>query len=266
MKRLFFPAMLACVLGLAQESGPASLKPQPRAKYEAYIHAAEALIQDQASSAAWLWAERSPARWRLARSGQVVVEPWSGAGESDIGGAIIHDWIGAVFIPGVKLDRVVAFLQDYAIQQNYYRPEVVKTRLLSHDGNAWKISYRLVQNKFVTVVFDVNQTVTWYPVSATRMYTLGSATRIAEVRDADMPSEHETKQGKDHGYLWRLNSYWRLEEKDGGVYVESRSVSLSRTPPFGLGWLFDPIISALPRESLTRQLAATRSAVHSRPE
>jgi hypothetical protein len=104
----------------------------------------------------------------------------------------------------------------------------------------------------VTVVLDVDQTVNYTPVSATRLYSRSRATRIVEVR---------AKPGKDHGYLWRLNTYWRLEEKDEGVYVECEMVSLTRSPPPGLGWLINPIIRTLPRESLARLLTATRNAV-----
>ena len=199
----------------------------------------------------WHWSEK-------VRGGQVVVEPSNGKGELDIGGALIHDWTGEVFIPGVKLAQVTSFLQDYDVQENYFGPDVTRTRLLSRDGNTWNISYRVIQTKVITVLLDINQTVTYYPVSATRVYALGNATRIVELKDAS------GKAGKDHGYLWRLNTCWWMEEKDGGVYVQSRSISLSRTPPFGLGWLFNPIVSSLPAESMARQLAETRKAVLSR--
>jgi pyruvate/2-oxoglutarate dehydrogenase complex dihydrolipoamide acyltransferase (E2) component len=60
--------------------------------------------------------------------------------------------------------------------------------------------------------------------------------------------------------LWRLNSYWRFEERDGGVYVECEAISLSRDVPLGLGWLVNPIIRSLPQESLANTLRETRDA------
>ena len=69
--------------------------------------------------------------------------------------------------------------------------------------------------------------------------------------------------GKDHGFLWRLNTYWRLEEKDGGVYIECRTISLTRSVLYGLGWLINPIIRTLPRESLAHMLTATAEGVRS---
>ena len=65
--------------------------------------------------------------------------------------------------------------------------------------------------------------------------------------------------------MWRLNSFWRYEERDGGVYVECEAISLTRDVPSGLGWLINPIIRNLPKESLVNLLNATRQALVGRP-
>ena len=61
----------------------------------------------------------------------------------------------------------------------------------------------------------------------------------------------------------RLDSYWRFQEKDGGVYVECRAISLTRDVPKGLGWIIEPIVRQLPGQSLTNTLTATRQALPS---
>jgi hypothetical protein len=53
-------------------------------------------------------------------------------------------------------------------------------------------------------------------------------------------------------------SYWRFQERDGGVYMECEAVSLTRDIPTGLSWLVVPIIRDLPRDSLVKTLEATR--------
>ena len=58
------------------------------------------------------------------------------------------------------------------------------------------------------------------------------STRIAEVENAGKSNERELPVGNDHGYIWRLYSYWRIEEKDSGVYVQGESIGLSRTIPW----------------------------------
>ena len=39
-------------------------------------------------------------------------------------------------------------------------------------------------------------------------------------------------EGDDHGYMWKLNSYWRYKQVDGGVLVEIESLTLSRDLPY----------------------------------
>src|SRR5271163_3848194 len=86
-------------------------------------------------------------------------------------------------------------------------------------------------------------------------------TRIQEVENAGKSDERLDPEGHDRGFLWKMNTYWRFEEKDGGTYVECRSISLTRDIPAGLGWLIGPYVTSVPRESLTFTLATTRSAV-----
>jgi hypothetical protein len=62
-----------------------------------------------------------------------------------------------------------------------------------------------------------------------------------------------------------LNSFWRYEERDGGVFVECEAISLTREVPAGLGWLIDPIIRNLPKESLVNLLNNTRQALLGHP-
>ena len=65
--------------------------------------------------------------------------------------------------------------------------------------------------------------------------------------------------GSDGGYLWRLNSYWRFIARDGGVYVECESITLTRGIPTGFGWLVRPFVTSIPRESLAFTLETTRT-------
>ena len=61
--------------------------------------------------------------------------------------------------------------------------------------------------------------------------------------------------------MWRLNSYWRIEEKDGGVYVQNESITLTRTVPVLLAWIANPLIKSLPRDVLAHMLNDTQDAV-----
>jgi hypothetical protein len=94
-----------------------------------------------------------------------------------------------------------------------------------------------------------------------RIYSL----RIAEVADPGTPEEHEHPVGNDGGYLWRLYTYWRFLERDGGTYVQCEAITLSRGIPRMLGWLVGPFVTSIPRESLLFTLETTRRTLASRP-
>jgi hypothetical protein len=119
---------------------------------------------------------------------------------------------------------------------------------------------RLRKKKVITVVLDTEHEVHYFQLDPLRWYSRSYTTRIAEVDNPGEPDERQLPPGADHGFLWRLYSYWKFQERDGGVYVECQALSLTRNVPLGLGWLIEPIIRQLPRESLANTLRATRDA------
>jgi hypothetical protein len=175
--------------------------------------------------------------------------------------AIIHHWLGAVFVPGASLPQTMALVQDYNHHQDIYKPEVVGSRLIGHTGNDFQIYYRLRKKKVITVTLNTFHDVHYSPVDSTRCYSRSYSTKIAEVANADTPNEREKPVGQDGGFLWRINSYWKFEEKDGGVYVECESISLTRDIPTGLGWLITPFVTSIPKESLEMTMGSTRAAL-----
>jgi hypothetical protein len=258
--KLLFP-VLAAFLGLGGGAMSAELKPETLRAFDQYIRAVEARLDARIrSEKSFLWVSESAERQARARQGQVVVERQGGP-ETKVPSGLIHDWIGAVFIPGATLEKTIALVQNYDRHKYIYKPEVIDSKILRRDGNQFQIRLRLLKKKVLTVVLETEHEVTYYPLDDTRWHSRSYSTKIAEVENAGEPGETELPPGKGHGFLWRLNSYWRFAERDGGVYVECRAVSLSRNVPTGLGWLIEPIIRNLPRESLASTLQATRSAL-----
>jgi hypothetical protein len=177
---------------------------------------------------------------------------------------LIHDWIGAVLIPGSTIEDTLALIQDYDNHKKIYKPEVMASRLISHHGDDFQIYLRLLKKKIITVVLDTDHEVHYVSLDRSRWMCRTYTTRIAEVEDAGSPKEKVLPPDTGHGFLWRLYSYWRFEERDSGVYIECRAISLTRDVPFGLGWAIEPIIQKLPQESLTKTLEATRTALQAR--
>jgi hypothetical protein len=248
-----------------------NLEPQTLEAFNRYIRATETRINQEVTRPGdFLYIEDLPESKRAEilaslHKGDIYMDRLrtQDASGSDITApdALIHHWIGDVFIPGASLRQVLSVVEDYGHHADIYKPEVVRSRLLRHDGNNYQIFYRLRKKKIITITLDTNHDVQYFPIDATHCRSQSIATRIAEVVDADQPDEHEKPVGHDGGFLWKLNSYWRFEEKDGGVYVEVESISLTRDIPTGLGWLIGPFVTSIPRESLHMTLDSTRSAV-----
>jgi hypothetical protein len=176
-------------------------------------------------------------------------------------GGMIHHWVGLVFIPGAKVADVLKILEDYNHHSVYYAPDVERSRVESHEGNFYRVFLRFRRHKVITVVLDTEHEVHYFRDAPGRAHSRSSAVRISEVENPGEPDEREKPPGDDGGFLWRMETWWRIEESDGGVYVQSEVASLTRSIPTGLGWLIGPFVSSVPKESLTFTLEATRKAV-----
>jgi len=244
--------------------------PESLAAFSRYVESTESRIQqEQARPNAFLYIDGLPEPRRAEvlkqiRNGQVYMERLQtrdSAGKTMVApGALIHHWIGDAFVPGATVDQAIALAQDYDHHQGIY-PEVVRSKLLKRDANDFHIFYRLRKHKVITVTLDTEHEVRYFRDDPKRWHCVSLSTRIAQVDDAGKPSEHERPVGQDDGFLWRIDSWWRFEERDGGVYIECESASLTRDIPTGLAWLIQPFITSIPKESLQNTLGSTRSAL-----
>ena len=179
-------------------------------------------------------------------------------------GGLIHHWVGLAFIPGAKVNDVLAILEDYNQHSVYYAPDVERSKILSRDGDHFRVFLRFRRHKVVTVVLDTEHDVYYFHDSETEAHSRSSATRISQVENAGKSDEREKTPGDDDGFLWRMETWWRLIERDDGVYVQSEVASLTRDIPTGLSWLVSPFVTSIPKESLAFTMEATRKAVEDR--
>jgi hypothetical protein len=250
---------------MEQTATPVQLKPQTLGAFEDYIRAAEAAMEKTLTGDdPFLWSDTSSERIEQVRGGKVVAEFWSQHGPVKVPNGLIHDWIGAAFLPGATIQEVLALIQDYDNYKSVYQPEVIASKLISHKGDNFQISLRLLKKKILTVVLDTLHDVHYRSLDKTRWTCRSYTTRIAEVENAGSSSERVLLPDTGYGLLWRLYSYWRFQERDGGVYIECRAISLTRDVPFGMGWIVEPIIQKLPKESLINTLQATRQGLVAR--
>jgi hypothetical protein len=259
-------AMTASVAGTT--AAGAELQPRTIAAFERYARATEA---QQRAWSSFLWLDtRPPAEARAfrqsLRSGGLLIERLTAreAGRSiDIPDGLVHHWMGTVFVPGATLENAVALLQDYDDHARVYSPAIVQSRLLSRDGDHFTLFLRFSMTKVITVVVNTEHDARFRREGPDRVSSRIVTTRVAQVEEAGRPTEHELPVGHDGGYLWRLNSYWRFLERDGGTYVQCESISLTRGIPFGFGWMIRPFVTSIPRESLEFTLNTTRRVLTS---
>jgi hypothetical protein len=247
---------------MAKTADPVQLRPRTVEAFDRYIKTVELAADETLRTARpFLWSQMDSARAQQIRTGQVMAQFWAGRGPVKVPDGLIHDWVGAAMIPGTTVDDTLALIQDYDNHEKIYKPEVLASRLISRHGNDFQIYLRLLKKKIITVVLDSDHEVHYLSLDRSRWMCSSYTTRIAEVEDAGSPKERVLPPDTGHGFLWRLYSYWRFEERDSGVYIECRAISLTRDVPFGLGWAIEPIIQKLPRESLIKTLEDTRKAL-----
>ena len=273
-RRRFIVSFLACLLWGAGTASEASAGPrEPGATtlrvYRDYVARVETRNQQGLRQGTYLWIdelpepEKSSACAKL-KQGGVVMRRLSNdepGGTASVSGGLIHDWEGAIFIPGVKLDQVLSVLQDYNKHSMYYGPDVESAKIETRDGDHFRVYMRFRRKKIVTVVLNTEQDVRYFSDSPTREHSRSSAVRIREVANPGTKEEKEKSADEENGFLWQMETWWRMEERDGGVYVQNEAVTLTRDIPAGLGWLIGPFVSSIPKETLEFTMNATREAV-----
>jgi hypothetical protein len=262
--------VLLCAAAWSTTARAAELKQKTTTAFDRYVAATEARFASELRpDGPFLYIDAMNADARRQafdqlKNGEILVqklETKAPGVSSDVPDGMVHHWVGLIFIPGATLAKTLPIVQDYDRRAELYKPDVTASRTLAHNGNDFKMFLRLHQKKFTTVDFNTTYDVHWGAVDSTKVYSNSISTRIAEVKDPDKPDGDELPVGTGHGYLWRLNTYWRFEEKDGGVYLQCEALSLTRDMPTGLGWLLKPLVTSIPKASLNRALGQTRNVV-----
>jgi hypothetical protein len=247
----------------SQPARPADLKRETSAAFDRYIRAREGRLEVQSGSdGTFLWVDESPARRNQVRQGKILVQPVIDNGQVSVPDGLIHDWIGAMFVPGAVLEQIFAVVHDYNAYTKIYKPAVLDSKLLSHEGNQYSFFVSLRKKALlITAVYDVDEISCDFALDRARRYNFTRSTRIVQVENFGKADERKLPVGQGSGFVWRLNGYSRFEQRDGGVYVELEAIALSRDVPFLLRWLVNPVVRNLSRESLFTVLKETREMV-----
>lgn len=259
--RSSFTALLLAAVPCCLFAQPA---PAALAAFQAYATATEARLarQHQSRNTFLAFAAHEPAA-ETARlgTGEVVIEQLTTRSGAVTAGSLLHHWRGTAFVPGAKATDFVQLMQDYNNYPRYFAPQVLRARLISRSADRLQASMRVRQHHGITVVMDTDYDIAYEKLDAQHGYSSSRSTRIAEIASPGSPTEHALSPGAAHGFLWRLNTYWSYEEKDGGLYLQIETVSLTRDIPAGLKWLIGPYVESIPRESMEFTLRAACNAL-----
>ncbi len=211
----------------------------------------------------FLWIDRSPERSARLHRGEILVTPIVGHGTKSVPNGLIHDWIGATFIPNATLEELFAVVHDYARYKEFYKPVVADSKVLACTNTDQRFSmvwqHRVL---FIDTAIEGEYEAHDTSLDGRRGYNIANTTQVREFEAYGQSSERLLPPGEGNGFIWRLHSIARYEERDGGVYLELQAIALTRDVPISLRWLVNPVVNHLSINSLTTTLRQTRDAVN----
>ncbi len=263
LRRVWPLSLLAFALTIPQLGAQFTTTLQPRTAAEFDQYAAK--VEQQLSSRwhgqrAFLAIDDNPSEHEQVLRGDLVIRPGTSQNPVAISNGLIHDWIGAIFIPNTTVNKVLAILQDFDRHSQIY-PEIISSRLIRREGNDLWGHWRLQRkDPLVPVILDVNEEAHYQEIGPGKWICRAYAKDISEVENSGTSREKKWPAGQGTGFLWRLYAYWSIETANDGVLAECRTLSLSRSIPVALAWAIKPFVQTLPRESLASTLRNTRTA------
>jgi hypothetical protein len=211
----------------------------------------------------FLWTDESRDRRLGIRRREILVAPVVGHGTENVPDGLIHDWIGAVFIPNATLESLFAVVHDYDRYKEIYKPVVADSKVLACTATDQEFSMTWqLRAPFVNAAMEGEYKAHDF-VDARRGYSVIDTRRVQEIEGYGHSGEHLLPPGEGNGFIWRLHSIARFEERDGGVYLELEVIALTRDIPASLRWLVTRVVNRLSTNSLMTTLRQTRDAVTS---
>lgn len=255
-RNLFALMVLAAGAGKA-----AGLNSDVHSAWDRYLEAAQAKMNARLrSGGCFLQAEENAGQMQRLKNGEIVVAPGADQNPKRIPGALIHHWIGAVFVPGVTLDELLATVRDYTQYGKFY-PSVVSAKLVNRSGPIDRVT-TIEKHKamFSNIALDADFTATYNELGNGRAYNISHGTRLQQIDNFGDGKQRELPPDASRAYLWRLDTITRYEERDGGVYMEIEAFALSRDIPASLRWLVERFVRQAAASAMATTLRQTRDA------
>jgi hypothetical protein len=256
--------LLLSLLSAPTISNATELRDETLNAWNEYVRAANSRMEGRLTgNSPFLWIDEVPERAQRVLQGQILVAPASNSGAQNVPHGLVHDWVGATFIQRATIEDVLAVVNDYNRYHEIYSPAVVNSKLLESEGNEHKFSMIMMQKVLsVKAAIDSQYQSRCVLVAAKRWYCISHSTEVREIKNFGESDEHELPPDEGSGFVWRLYSIARFQERDGGVYAELEAIGLSRDIPIAIRWLVNPIVEHLPRNAVSLTTQQTRDSIH----
>lgn len=245
----------------------AELKDETKLAWSQYLSHETQAVAKRSSSAKFLWADETPSRIQELHDGKILAEPVTKSGPLHVPSGLIHHWIGAIYIPNTSVADVMSITRDYGHYKDYYKPGVSEARTITSSPAEDEFVIRFVNSSMLSrSTLEGSYRSDFVQLNGGRWYSVCATSHVQEIRDAGEPGEKRYAPDTGSGYIWRLYSTARVEERDGGVVLEMEAIALSREIPGAVRWIVDPIVRRVSRESLEKSLSETAEAARNHAE
>jgi hypothetical protein len=211
-------AVILIVLRFHPSIGAATLKPETKAVWDAYLQAANAAMHTRLQPGAhFLWLDEEPGRAERIRTAGPYIAPADPQIPKKVPGGLIHDWLGVGFVPNVKIEDILRIVRDYEQYKEFYKPGVIESTSQGTDGVKDLFSMRLVNKSVVAkTALDTDCETSYFRLDDWHWYGVSNTTHIHEVDKFGTAEQQILPEDQGTGLIWRLSSITRLEERDGG--------------------------------------------------
>jgi len=245
---------------------PNDLQNETVTAWDEYIRNADQGMQARLKGATpFLWIDEFADRGQRVARGEIVVSPVISHGSRRVPNGLIHDWIGGIFIPGATIKSLSAVTHNYDKYKEFYKPIVVDSKSLACAEDVRQFSMVWRYKMFITAAIKAEYKARDVKVDSRRGYSLVDTVQVQEIENYGTAEERLLPPGTGNGYVWRLHSIARYEQRDGGVYLELEAIALTRDIPGSVRWFVGSIVNHLSKNSLATTLQQTRDAVKSTP-
>lgn len=257
------------VLGMLALVGQGSLsaavlKSETAHAWDEYVRASnEHMQQRMTDGSPFLWIDEVPERSVRVHNREIVASPVGPHIPKKVPAGLIHDWVGATFIPGATIKDALTVVRNYERYKEFYHPNVIDSKMVS-SGEVEDRFATVLMNKalFEKIALDSEYQATYTRLDDHKLYGISRTTRIREIAGYGTPTQHTLPEDQGTGLIWRLYSTVRFEERDGGLYMEIEAMVLSRDVPVALRVFVDPVIRRVSRDALVTGLHQTEEALH----